>query len=210
MNVWLRRTLIAATLLMALNPPALAAADGDPASDVLLAADVFYPYSPPVAVALQHRLNAETAAAKRAGFPIKVALIHSPVDLGAIPELFGKPQPYAKFLDQEISLTGTKQLLLVVMPSGFGVGGLSPRATAAAATLTKPAGSSANALAQAAIAAVLKLAAADGHPIAGTGNASTAGSGGSATLPILIAVIVVAVAASAGVIVYRRRAARGR
>ena len=70
----------------------------------------------------QPTLNAETAAAKRAGFPIKVALIASPVDLGVIPDLFGKPQQYADFLDQEISFQG-KQPLLVVMAAGYGVAG---------------------------------------------------------------------------------------
>ncbi len=63
---------LAATLL-----PAVAAADGDPASDVLLGEDVFYPYMPAVTTSVQTVLNAETAAARRAGFPIKVALIAS-------------------------------------------------------------------------------------------------------------------------------------
>ena len=46
-----------------------------------------------------------TAKAKAEGFPVKVALIAAPTDLGVIPDLFGKPQPYAQFLDQEISFT---------------------------------------------------------------------------------------------------------
>ena len=75
--------------------PRAARADGDPASDVLLGENVFYPYAPPVSPALQKTLNAETAAAKAAGFPLKVALIAAPVDLGVIPDLFGKPQQYA-------------------------------------------------------------------------------------------------------------------
>src|SRR5438105_1386416 len=69
-------------LLLAALMPAGAIADGDPASDVLLGENVFYPYSPPVSASLQKSLNATTAAAKRSGFPIKVALIASPVDLG--------------------------------------------------------------------------------------------------------------------------------
>ena len=46
--------------------PATALSDGDPASDVLLAQRVFYPYSPSVSAGLQKTLNAETAAASRA------------------------------------------------------------------------------------------------------------------------------------------------
>ena len=93
-----------------------------------------------VAPALQTRLNAETAAASRAHFPIKVALIAAPADLGAIPSLFGKPQHYADFLDQEISFVDIKRLLLVVMPNGYGVQHLGGAAQAAAASLEKPAG----------------------------------------------------------------------
>ena len=103
--------------------PAAVLADGDPASDVLLGENVFYPYSPATSPALQKQLNAETAAAKQAHFPLKVALIGAPVDLGVIPSLFGKPQKYADFLDQEISFQ-TKQPLLVVMAAGYGVQGV--------------------------------------------------------------------------------------
>ncbi len=118
-------SLLIALLLAAALAPAGALADGDPASDVLLGQNVFYPYSPAVPGAVQAKLNAETAAAKRAGLPIKVALIGSPIDLGVIPELFGKPQSYADFLDKEISFQQV-QPLLVVMAAGYGVQGLRP------------------------------------------------------------------------------------
>ena len=192
---------IVATTLM----PAAALADGDPASDVLLGESVFYPYSPPVAAGLQKTLNAETAAARRAHFPIKVALIDTPADLGAIPTLFGKPQQYAAFLHQEIGLFGIKQLLLVVMPDGYGVRGLDGPATAAATTLKRPTGSASNALAQAAIAAVPKLAAASGHPISGlSGVPNTSASHGAAELGVG-ALVFVAVLASGGLLTYRHR-----
>lgn len=158
------RIIIAATILAMLLASAVAHADGDPASDVLLGENVFYPYAPPVSRHLQNTLNAETSAASRAHFPIKVALIASPTDLGVIPDLFDQPQKYADFLDQEISFQG-KQLLLVVMPAGYGVQGLTRASTAAAATLTKPTGHQSNDLARAAILALPKLAAAAGHPI---------------------------------------------
>ena len=129
-----------AVALGALSLAPAALADGDPASDVLLGENVFYPYSPQVTPALQRTLNTETAAAKKAGFPLKVALIAGPVDLGVIPDLFDKPQKYADFLDQEISFQ-RKQPLLVVMPAGYGVSGVGAAATAALASIPKPAGS---------------------------------------------------------------------
>ena len=200
---------LAATLLLTAGN---ALADGDPASDVLLGENVFYPYTPPVSGSLQNVLNAATAAAAKARFPIKVALIASPVDLGVIPSLFGKPQQYADFLDQEISFQG-KQPLLVVMAAGYGVQGISPAAKSAVATLALPAGKTSDDLASAALTAVSKLASAAGHPIKGVSSASgthSTGSGGGSSAVIVIALVLVA-AASAGALalltVRRRRAA---
>jgi hypothetical protein len=182
-----------------------ALADGDPASDTLLGENVFYPYAPPVSQAAETTLNAETAAAKRDGFPIKVALIGRPLDLGVIPDLFGKPQSYADFLDQEISFQG-KEPLLVVMAAGYGTQGLSPAATAAVTGLRKPAGTSPTALAEAATAAVSHLAAASGHPIKGVpGVNGDSGSGSSSSTPIIIALVVAALLVSGALIVVRRR-----
>ena len=58
--------------------------------------------------------------AKAKGFPLKVAVIVSPYDLGAVPVLYKRPQTYAKFLGQEIYFV-TKDELLVVMPNGYGI-----------------------------------------------------------------------------------------
>ena len=185
--------------------PASALADGDPASDELIGANVFYPFSPPVVAGLQNTLNSETAAASHVHFPIKVALIASPADLGAIPSLFAKPQQYADFLDQEISFEGTKTLLLVVMPNGYGVQGLNDRATEAATTLKPPAGSRSDDLARAAIVAVTKLAAAAGHPISAASGGSDAAGGGSATGIGVGALVFAAVVLSAAVVWLRHR-----
>jgi hypothetical protein len=203
-------TLVAALPATALVAalPATALADGDPASDVLLGENVFYPYSPAVSPSVQKSLNATTAAAKRAGFPIKVALIASPVDLGVIPDLFGKPQKYATFLDQEISFRG-KQPLLVVMSAGYGVQGLSPKATSTVATLPKPTSGQGNALATAAESAVMKLADTSGHPISGASqngsSSSSAGGGSSSTLVIILAVAAAIAAGALAAITLRRR-----
>jgi hypothetical protein len=197
---------LAAALLVTTLIPALASADGDPASDVLLGANVFYPYTPQVARSVQRNLNAETAAAKRAGFPIKVALIASPVDLGVIPSVFGKPQMYADFLDKEISFQGA-QPLLVVMAAGYGVQGVKAAAGHALNGLPVPAGKSSTDLAQAAITAVAKLAAASAHGVSGATGAATpkAGGGSGSATPIVIVLALAAVLVSTALIVLRRR-----
>src|SRR4029077_15773896 len=112
---------------------------------------------------------------------------------------------YAKFLDKEISFQGA-QPLLVVMPAGYGTQGVSAKATAALQALGRPQGKTSTALAQAAIAAVAKLAAADGHPIKGVpGVSSGSSSGGTPTTPLLIGLIVAAVLVAGALILLRRR-----
>jgi hypothetical protein len=203
--------LIALLLALALAPAA-ARADGDPASDVLLGENVFYPYTPAVPGAIQKTLNAETAAAAKNRYPIKVALIASPIDLGVIPDLFGKPQKYAAFLDQEISFR-TRQPLLVVMSTGYGVQGLPGPGAAAVAHLAKPAGKTSADLAQAAITAVARISAAAGHPIAGVAGvpgAAGSGGGGDSTLPIVAGLAAAAIIVAGALVVLRRRQATAR
>jgi hypothetical protein len=202
-------SLLIALLVVAVLAPAGALADGDPASDVLLGENVFYPYTPAVPGSVQATLNAATASAKRAGLPIKVALIASPIDLGVIPELFGKPQSYADFLDKEISFQAV-QPLLVVMAAGYGVQGMPAKAAAAAKTLALPAGKTSTDLARAAITAVAKIAAADGHPLSGVPGAPGESSGGGSTTVILIALIVAAILVAGALLVLRRRQAAPR
>jgi hypothetical protein len=203
-------SVIAAGLLLAALAPRAALADGDPASDVLLGENVFYPYTPPVSASIQRTLNAETAAAGQAGFHIKVALIASPVDLGVIPDLFSKPQKYATFLDQEISYQ-TKQPLLVVMSTGYGVQGLPERAQNAVGALAKPAGKKSNDLARAAIVAVAKLADAAGHPITGVpgvpGASHSGGGGSSAVIVVALAFAALVTAGALALLTVRRRRA---
>jgi hypothetical protein len=210
--VRLRRLIAVASVVLvpaSVVPASAALADADPASDVLVAASVFYPYSKPVSSQMQKTLNAEVAAAARAHFPIKVALIDAALDLGGLPALYGMPQQYAKFLDQELTFSG-KPRLLVVMPAGYGVAGMSPAATAAAASLPKPAATTSDDLARSAIAAISKLAAASGHPVGGV-SAPSGGGGGSLLDDLGFAVVaIVAVLAAAYIIVFRRRLARTR
>ena len=71
-----------------------------------------------------------------AGFPIRVAIIASRSDLGAITGLWLKPRAYARFLGLELSLAYTGRLL-VVMPNGFGFNWPGHAATAAYRTLSR-------------------------------------------------------------------------
>ena len=96
-----------------------ARADGDPGSDVLVYQDLFAGTDAGLSVQQQAQLGAVLKAAASAGFPIRVAIIASPFDLGAVTELWRQPRTYARFLGYELSLA-YKQRLLVVMPNGFG------------------------------------------------------------------------------------------
>ena len=49
-------------------------------------------------------------------------MIGNRTDLGAVPQLWAKPQIYAKFLGAELRFV-YKDTLLVVMPQGLGVSG---------------------------------------------------------------------------------------
>lgn len=190
-------------MLAALLICPLALADADPASDVLLAENVFYPYNPPVSASVQATLNAETAAAHRGRFPIKVALIATRMDLGAIPQLYAKPQQYAHFLDQEISF-GTTVPVLVVMPNGYGTAGIPATAVTAIASLPKPVPGS-NGLAEAAIKAVRGLADAAGHPLRRISRGAAGTGGGSGVAVPLAILLAVCIGLAAAILAVRRR-----
>ncbi len=109
--------LLAAALACAAAPTARA--DGDPASDYLLTQKVFFPFDLKVPNAQQQQFIALVDEANRKGFPIRVALIASPYDLGSITSLWRKPRTYARFLGAELRYV-YKDRLLIVMPNGFG------------------------------------------------------------------------------------------
>jgi hypothetical protein len=67
----------------------------------------------------QHALVSAVAAANKAGFTIRVALIYSNYDLGSVTVLWRRPRTYARFLGAELGFV-YKQRLLIVMPNGFG------------------------------------------------------------------------------------------
>jgi hypothetical protein len=183
----LRRGLaaVAVGLLVLCATARTALADGDPASDVLLAQNAFFPYQPPVQPQLEAAMNRSLEAAARAGMPLKVAIIGSPEDLGAVPEFFGHPQPYAKFLDREISFNHP-QPLLVVMAAGYGLVNTGP--ASALSGLTVDASHGSYGLTRSAILAVVALARANGHPISAPAIPSSSGSNGGVPVAVLFAI----------------------
>ena len=149
-----------AIIAVALVLAAAAAADGDPASDTLYQANVYVPYpAPPPADVTA--LKQTIAHAYSRGYRVKVAVIATRIDLGSVPELFGKPDQYASFLGSELRgfYIGP---LLIVMPSGFGIydGGRPTAAEERVLSTMSVRGSTASALTQTAAAAVAKLNAA--------------------------------------------------
>jgi hypothetical protein len=171
--------LVLVLVLVLASAPA-ARADGDPASDVLAAQSLFLPADGGFSQSEQARLTALLDSAQRSGYPIRLALIATPSDLGSVSGLWGNPRGYAQFLGYELSQVyhGT---LLVVMPAGFGVNVIGGSATAgarAAASLGTPARGTP--MVAAALAAVVRLAGEAGDRIAIPAATTPAGESGSA------------------------------
>jgi hypothetical protein len=161
---------IALAVACAAAATGVAAADIDPASDVLLQQDSFVPYQPAVCTEEKDALKAATDKAKAAGYQLKVAVIASQTDLGGAPEFFGHPAPYANFLGRELVAFGrhgrvkNRLHLVTVMPQGWGLYQVDARANAAVEAIRIPSGADSSVLTRAAIRAVPKIATAAGHP----------------------------------------------
>jgi cytochrome oxidase Cu insertion factor (SCO1/SenC/PrrC family)/thiol-disulfide isomerase/thioredoxin len=214
--------MVLAVLLSASLAPT-AHADGDPGSDVLVYQSVFLPADAGASVNQQLQLGQLLNAAAGSRFPIRVAIIPSRFDLGAVTALWHNPRAYARFLGLELS-GGYSQRLLVVMPNGFGFNWPGHSSAAAYRLLSgiaiKPDGSG---LVNDAQAAVRKLAAAAGVTLSSpAGPASGAGSARGASTSTaqgqpparsadhLLGTIALALAAAAALLVLLRRALRSR
>lgn len=153
---------LAAAALFAMLVAAPARADGDPASDILYGDNVFLSLVSPDVNAKGKVLEQLTAAAARRGLPLKVAVVQSRTDLGAVPQLFGKAKWYVKFLRAEITYGRWKGTLIVVMngkPGGVAVAGPAARqASARVGRLSIPPHASLDQLGDVAIAAVRAVA----------------------------------------------------
>ena len=115
----MRRLLLLAAAAALVAVPA-ARANGDPASDGLIANQVYIGVAVPISNADREALTKTVAAANERGYPIRVALIPFTSELGSAVSLWGHPRDYAKFLGSELAFVYTKRLL-IAMPSGFGV-----------------------------------------------------------------------------------------
>jgi hypothetical protein len=194
------RALPLLAVLLAMSAcPAQCWANGDPASDVLLAQNVFYPYLPKVSSVLEAAMEKTLRAARASGLQLKVAIIGTREELGLVPKFFGHPQPYAQFLDREISFN-QPQSLLVVMPDGFGVVPASSANALARVPIDKQRRS--DGLTRSAILAVVALARARGHPIV-TPSIPTSSTSSSSPPALLVFGLPVALLILGGLAVMR-------
>ena len=177
---------LAAGVALLMAAPGVAYANGDPASDVLLQAKVYFP-TQRVSAQAANSLKAVVQKANAKGYPIRVALIKDETDLGTVPNLLNQAQKYAEFLAPEIRFA-YKGDLLVVMPTGVGVTQTdeTPAPAIAVEGMQVEAGGSPDGLAQTAEEAVTKLSAAAGHPLVA---AKKSGGGGGAAAGIIVAVV---------------------
>jgi hypothetical protein len=194
------------TALLAFVPgPALA--DGDPASDFLLSQDFFLPFNAKISAQRQADLESLLREANESGYPIKVAIIAAPFDLGTAGALWGKPQQYARFLGYELAFV-YKGRLLIVMPNGYGIswqGHGVARERRVLAALRPPRSTAGEPLVAAASKAVRRLA---GSALKRS-NEPKASSGGSQTADrIMIAVLALTLSVALVAIVVPRRMRR--
>jgi cytochrome oxidase Cu insertion factor (SCO1/SenC/PrrC family) len=184
---------------------ALARADGDPASDYLVAKQVFLTSLPGSETREQQALVSAVQAANRSGFAIRVATVSTEYDLGSITELWRKPQVYARFLGLELSSI-YKQRLLVIMPNGFGFnwpGHSTASAYRLLAGIRSGAGDST--LAATAEQAVRQLAKSAGATIPASASQQTKARSSAPWILVAAAVIVLLGAAAVVASVRRRR-----
>jgi hypothetical protein len=200
--------LAAVLLALVLAPAALA--DGDPASDYLITQPAFLPFDAHVDGKRVAQLQALLAASQKEGFPIRVAVIATKVDLGAVPILYRQPVRYARFLGQELFYY-YKHNLLVVMPNGYGVyaHGTSPAGDRAVVAKLPPAGTTdGNTLVAAADRAVRALAKRRGITLPAASAAAGSSSSSNRDRFLILAAAVVVVALVGGVLLARRRWSR--
>jgi hypothetical protein len=182
-----------------------ALADGDPASDILYAQDIFLPYTHPVSKPTAARLQKVVAAARRGRYPVKVALISGPTDLGVVPGLFGQPQNYARFMTTEMR-GQIVDPVLVVMPAGLGFA-ISGKPLSLGPVESVKLGQSATPddLANAASTAIPKLASANGHELKGLPPDPNAPKGGGPSGAVIALIVLGGLAVLAGVLALLRR-----
>jgi hypothetical protein len=195
--------LIVLLLFAAVTTAPVARADGDPASDYLISQQTFLSPNARISSSDTAQLNALVTAARRRGYTIRVAVIQSSYDLGAVTALDKKPRLYAHFLSQELRFMYKKRLL-VVMPNGFGIADNGKPAPAEQAILDKlspPGTLDGSALVAATVKALHALTAHAGVPIA----AAHSSRGSTTRDRIVIAFAAALVLLLAGGLIHMRR-----
>lgn len=202
----MRRSLVRlATLALAALSAGLvagpASAHPDPAGEFLTTQRVFVSYDAHVPATVADRLDSAVDSAIAQGFDIRVAVIWRKSDLGKVPQYWLKPNAYAAFMYGENRLYFKGARLLVAMPNGFGFAWRN-HATAPSDRLLSRVriGGGGSGLVDASVAAVERLAAADGvHVIARV----SASQDNRDRVKILVGVAILLLA---GLLVRRRRA----
>jgi hypothetical protein len=159
-----------------------ALANGDPPSNALIAQDAYTP-ADPAPPALVRELKEAATRARDAGYPTKVAVVRTKLDLGNVPQALDQPQQYADYLLADLrgpSHVTDDFAVLVVTPAGSGIAGKSFNSgeRRAARTIDVSTGAGSGDLVRAATTTLEKMAAADGHSIGGAGSDSGGGSSG--------------------------------
>jgi hypothetical protein len=204
----MKRLVLVALLVVACVAGGTARADGDPASDYLLGTQVFLPFDLKVSKSKQRELIALVHDVNASGYTIRVALIGSAYDMGAVTSLWRKPKPYATFLGAELQFVYKKRLL-IVMPQGFGFSWAKHPSTREYAVLAKiPVGKGPEGLVAAAGTAVQRLAAASGVKVVRRTSATS--SGGHSTAHDRAVIILGAVGAVAVAVLLRQALRRKR
>jgi hypothetical protein len=189
----MKRTLLI-VLLATCALAGTARADGDPASDYLLGTQVFVPFDVTLPANKQQELVSIVRDANKSGYAIRVALIGSAYDLGAVTSLWRKPRPYAKFLGAELQFV-YKHRLLIVMPNGFGFNwSKHPSSKEYAVLSTVPVGTGAVGMLDSAVTAVQKLAAASGIKVVRTRAATPASNSFAHNRAIIVLAAIAALA----------------
>jgi hypothetical protein len=178
--------------------PGVAAANGDPASDVLLGDTVFLSYTPP-SPSVEERLRKVIGESQAKGQPVRVAIIATPNDLGAVPDFFGKPGDYARYLAEELAAYNKLQHpnasgepvrdpLIVVMPAGIGTSNVPKKVESELRKVEFAANADSDELASGAGWGVQELAKGNGKPIAATfaEPEKSSGGGGGVLVPLLV------------------------
>jgi hypothetical protein len=179
---------------------------------VLLAEDVYVPAE----TARPASIRAIKAAARRArdaGYPAKVAVVQSELDLGTLATAFGKPQEYADYLSADLRRhpdTPEEFTLLVVMPAGAGVAGKSfnSQEREAARTIDVSTNASPDRLVKSAQATLERMAAADGKSIGGAGDSGGSGASAPVIAGVMAGLLLLAVVAIAAARARRQATAK--